>query len=115
MRQALWRDRLSRQLTSGLSVEQFCAQGRFARSAFYRWRHRLGLMGLADQCSTPPTSSTFLPVTVRLVENDASHPASIEADLPNGIHLRIPTGDARLACRFIRAVARAKTSSGGAR
>ena len=73
----------------------------------------MGLMGLADQCSTPPTSSTFLPVTVRLVENAANPPAPIEADLPNGIHLRIPTGDPRLACRLIRAVAAAKTSDGG--
>lgn len=114
---ALWRDRVCRQLTSGFSVEQFCAQGGFARSAFYRWKHRFGLMNRVDQCSTPTSStspSTFLPVTVRLVEtdNDASGPAPIEADLPNGIRLRIPTADARLACRVVRAVARAKTSAG---
>jgi hypothetical protein len=39
----------------------------------------------------------------------------IEADLPNGIRLRIPTANAHLACRLVRAVARAKTDSGGAR
>jgi hypothetical protein len=115
---ALWRDRIHRHLTSGLSVEQFCAQGRFARSAFYRWKHRLGLMSRVDQCSTPPPSispSTFLPVTVRLLENDASHPAPIEADLPNGVRLRIPTADALLACRIVRAVAGAKTNAGGSK
>ena len=65
---ALWRDRVRRQLTSGMSVEQFCAHGGFARSAFYRWKHRFGLMNRVDQSSTPTSStspSTFLPVTVR--------------------------------------------------
>jgi len=35
--------------------------------------------------------------------------------LPNGIRLRIPTANARLVCRLVRAVAGAKTDSGGAR
>ena len=117
---ALWRDRVRSQLTSGMSVEQFCAHGGFARSAFYRWKHRFGLMNRVDQSSTPTSStspSTFLPVTVRPVENDndASGPAPIEADFPNGIRLRIPTADARLACRLVRAVVRAKTSAGGSK
>ena|SRR5579864_6126124 len=109
----LWRDRVSRQLTSGLSVEQFCAQEQFARSAFYRWKRHFGLMNPLNQCATLPTPSTFLPVTVRLVESDPHQPAPIEADLPNGIRLRIPTVNVRLACRLVRAVARAKTDSGG--
>jgi hypothetical protein len=39
----VWRDRVSRQLISGLSVEQFCAQERCAKSAFYRWKRQLDL------------------------------------------------------------------------
>jgi hypothetical protein len=112
---ALWRDRITRQLTSGLSVEEFCAQGHFARSAFYRWRHRLKFTSSADQSFAPLAPSTFLPVTVRLVEKAAQEPASIEADLPNGIRLRIPTANVRLACRLVRVVAGAKTDSGGSR
>ena len=34
-RHALWRDRVSRQSLSGLSVEQFCAKNDAPRSAFY--------------------------------------------------------------------------------
>jgi hypothetical protein len=110
----LWRKRVSRQLSSGLSVEQFCAQGRFAKSAFYRWKRLLDLMHPADQCSTLPTNRlTFLPVTVRLVVSDANQQLPIEADLPNGIRLRIPTANVQLACRLVRAVAAAKTDSGG--
>jgi hypothetical protein len=114
---AVWRDRIQRQLTSGLSIEQFCAQGQIARSAFYRWRHQLGLTSRAKQLPAPRTPSQspsrFLPVTVHLVDRETHGPAPIEAELPNGIRLRIPTADGRLACRLVRAVARAKTRSGG--
>ena len=109
---ALWRDRIARQLTSGLSVEEFCAQGQFARSAFYRWRHLLKFTSPADR-SSPLAPSTFLPVTVRLVETDARELDPIEADLPNGIRLRIPTANVTVACRLVRAVARARTDTGG--
>jgi hypothetical protein len=114
-RHALWRDRVSRQLNSGLSVEQFCAQEQCARSTFYRWKRYFDLTHPSDQCSTLPAPSTFLPVTVRLVESDAHQSAPIEADLPNGIRLRIPTVNVRLACRLVRAVAGAKTTAGGSR
>jgi hypothetical protein len=114
-RHALWRDRVSRQLISGLSVEQFCAQERCAKSAFYRWKRQLDLIHPSDQCSTSPARSTFLPVTMRLVESDAHQPDAIEADLPNGIRLRIPTGNARLACRLVRSIAAARTNSGGSK
>ena len=110
---ARWCDRIGRQLISGLSIEQFCAQEQCARSAFYRWKRQFDRMHPSDQCSTLPAPSTFLPVTVRLVQNDDHQPTPIEADLPNGIRLRIPTANAGLACRLIRSIARTKTHSGG--
>ena len=113
-RHALWRARVSRQLLSGLSVEQFCAKEQCAQSAFYRWRRQL-LPDPGYECSTSPTPSTFLPVTVRVTDSHAHQPAPIEADLPNGIRLRIPTANVQLACRLVRAVAIAKTDSGGSR
>ena len=45
----------------------------------------------------------------------ADEPLPIEADLPNGIRLRIPTANTRLACRLVRSIARAKIDSGGSR
>jgi hypothetical protein len=111
----LWRDRVSRQLRSGLSVEQFCAQERCARSAFYRWKRLLDVMAPSDLCPALPAPSTFLPVTVRVLEHATDQPLPIEADLPNGIRLRIPTTNPQLACRLVRAVARARTTSGGSR
>jgi hypothetical protein len=112
---ALWRDRVSRQLRSGLSVEQFCAQERCARSAFYRWKRQLDLMSPSDLCPALPAPSTFLPVTVRLIGRASNESLPVEADLPNGIRLRIPTANPRLACRLVRAIAAAKTGSGGPR
>ena len=112
---ATWRDRIRRQEVSGLTVEQFCAQEGVARSKFHAWKRRFRLMALPDQCPTLPVPSTFLPVTVRLLERAADQPLPIEAELPNGIRLRIPTVNERLACRLVRAVAAAKTNSGGRR
>jgi hypothetical protein len=110
---SLWRARVSRQLLSGLSVEQFCAKEQCAKSAFYRWKRELVLTDPSYARSTLPTPSTFLPVTVRINDSHAHQPAPIEADLPNGIRLRIPTANVHLACRLVRAVARTKTDSGG--
>jgi hypothetical protein len=46
------------------------------------------------------------------VDYNATARAAIEADLPNGIRLRIPTANARLACQLVRAVAAARTKPG---
>jgi hypothetical protein len=112
---ALWRDRLRRQAVSGLTIAQFCAQECLSQASFSAWKRRLRLIDLADWRPTLPAPPAFLPVTVRVVEDTAAEPPPIEASLPNGIHLRIPTSDPRLACRLVRAVAGAKTDSGGSR
>ncbi len=112
---ALWRDRIRRQEASGLTIAQFCAQEFVARSKFHAWKRRFRLMASADQCPTLPTPSAFLPVTVRVLEHPSGDSPPVEADLPNGIRLRIPTANAQLACRLVRAVARANTRSGGSK
>ena len=112
---ALWRDRVGRQEASGLTIAQFCAQEGVARSKFHAWKRRFRLMEASVPCPRLPTPSTFLPVTVRLLQRAADDPLPIEADLPNGIRLRIPTANERLACRLIRAVAGVMTHSGGSR
>ena len=114
-RYALWRDRVRRQQASGLTIAKFCAQERCALAAFHAWKRRFRLMDAADPGPAVPARSAFLPVTVRLIERASDEPPPIEADLPNGIRLRIPTFDVRLACRIVRAVARVETRSGGSR
>jgi hypothetical protein len=111
----LWRDRILRQESSGLTIAQFCAQECVARSKFHAWKQRFRLMESRVRCPALPAPSAFLPVTVRLDERTHDEPLPIEADLPNGVRLRIPTANARLACRLVRSIAGAKTDFGGSR
>jgi hypothetical protein len=112
---ALWRERIRRQEASGLSVEQFCAREDLTRSKFYAWKRRFRLADVAEPGSTLPAPPTFLPVTVRVLPRSPEQPLPIEADLPNGIRLRIPTADPHLACRLLRAVVRNGMPYGGSR
>ena len=112
---ALWRGRIRRQEASGLTIEQFCAQEGVTRSKFHAWKRRFRLMESSDPYPALPAPASFLPVTVRLLERGCTDSQPIEADLPNGVRLRIPTADPLLACRFIRAVARAKANPGGSK
>jgi hypothetical protein len=111
---ALWRDRIRRQVDSGMKIVQFCAQERLSVALFHAWKRRLRPIDRAAHRPGLPVPSAFLPVTVRVVERP-SEPTPIEVDLPNGIHLRIPTANARLACQLVRTVAEARTHSGGSR
>lgn len=93
-----WRERIRRQEASGLSIEQFCAQESLTRSKFHAWKRRFRLADtIIDQCPALPAPSTFLPVTVRQDLQCGPEPTSsrppIEANLPNGVQLRIPTAD----------------------
>jgi hypothetical protein len=111
--QTIWRDRIRRQVDSRLSIVQFCAQEGFSTASFHAWKRRL--IDLADRRPGLPAPAAFLPVTVRVVERPSDEPLPIEADLPNGVRLRIPTANARLACQLIRVVAEARIHSGASR
>jgi hypothetical protein len=112
--QALWRQRIRQQDQSGLTIVQFCARERLSVASFHYWKRRLRLTELANRPQRPAPPA-FLPVTVRLVDRPADAPMPIEADLPNGIRLRIPTANPRLASHLVRVVARARTDCGGSR
>jgi hypothetical protein len=112
---AIWRERIRRQQASGLTIEQFCSQEGIARSKFHAWKRRFRLADTTDRCPAFLSPSSFLPVTVRFLQHSPAEPPPIEAELPNGVRLRIPTVDPHLACRVIRTVAAAKTNSGGTR
>ena len=112
---ALWRERIHRQAQTGLTIAQFCSREHLSVSSFSNWKHRLRLIDLAEPRPALPALPAFVPVSVRVVEHAPGELLPIEADLPNGVRLRIPTANARLACRLVRAVAAARTGSGGSR
>jgi hypothetical protein len=111
----VWRDRIRRQQSSGMTIAQFCDQEHVARSKFHAWKRRFRLMEPQHRSEQAPALPAFLPVTVRVLEKPDGQPLPIEADLPNGVRLRIPTTNTQLACRLVRAVAAAKTNPGGSR
>jgi hypothetical protein len=112
---ALWRDRVRRQADSGLTIAQFCTRDCLSLALFHAWKRRLRLIDLAGHRSALPAPRAFLPVTVRVLDHASEKLPPIEAELPNGVRLRIPTTNARLACRVVRAVAGARTDSGGSK
>ena len=89
--QVLWRERIDRQVRSGLTIAQFCTRERLSESSFSNWKRRLRLSALASHRPALPAPSAFLPVSVRVIEHAHDESPPIEADLPNGIRLRIPT------------------------
>ena len=113
----VWRERIRRQAESGLTAAQFCVRERLTVASFQAWKRRFRLIDLADQHRALPAPAirAFVPVTVRVVERFSDNSLPIEADLPNGIRLRIPTANLRLATHLVQAVARARTEPGGSR
>jgi hypothetical protein len=117
-RHAFWRECIGRQAESGLTIAHFCAREGLGVFTFKSWKRRFRVFDRTDHRPALSAPSAFLPVAVRVAERsaDSGTPGMpIEADLPNGIRLRIPTSNARLACRLVRAVAGAKTRPGGSR
>ncbi len=110
---ALWRERIRRQEASGQTIEQYCSQEGLTRSKFHAWKRCFRLADATKPSSMLPAPPTFLPVTVRLLPRSPEPTPPIEADLPNGVRLRIPTADPHLACRLLRAVVQGSTHSGG--
>jgi hypothetical protein len=80
-KEELWRSRLRRFESSGMSVKRFCRRERVSEPTFYQWRKRLAL---ADGSKTP---APFVPV--RVVQLPA-----VEIQLPNGARVRVPAGQA---------------------
>ena len=83
-KEELWRSRLRRFRSSGMSVTRFCQSERVSVPSFYLWRKRLTLE--AEKKDVP----LFLPVHVT-----HSQSAAVEVHLPNGTRVCVPPGDAQ--------------------
>jgi hypothetical protein len=95
--QRVWRLRLRRFKTSGLTVTEFCDFEEVSVASFYQWRKRLA----ARRANSGP-SLPFLPVHV------SPAPASaIEIYLPNGARVCLPDGDVEVLRVAIESAGRA--------
>ena len=79
-RREQWRQRISRQKASGLSVRAFCLDHQLSEHSFYAWRRELGAK----------------PVSFALVETTKPAGIPIELVLNSGETLRIPADEGLL-------------------
>ena len=96
--QRLWRSRLRRFKTSGLTVAEFCEVEEISVASFYQWRKRLAAE-IADSGSSLP----FVPVQVT-----PAPVAAVEIHLPNGARVCLPGGDAEVLRLAIESAGRAQ-------
>lgn len=75
-----WREVLSRQASSGLSVREFCQRERLTESQFYAWRRTIG-----ERDGEPAPS--FVPV---VISDQPKGEPSIAIELVGGQVLKLP-------------------------
>ena len=85
-----WQERLSELKSSGVSIDEFCADEGVSRSTLYRWTQRLK-DGIPDAIREEKkltladiAEPKFLPVSVTA--------SPVEIELPNGGLVRLPVG-----------------------
>jgi transposase-like protein len=98
-RTAHWREVVSRQAASGLTVAAFCREASISAPTFYFWRRRL------QDASASPAAERGVPagfVPVRVAA--AASPTALRIYLPRGVCLELPQGLADLgpALRAVR-------------
>src|SRR5271166_3669858 len=82
----LWRQRLLRHSTSGLSITEFCSRAGVPCSSFYYWKRRRA----AGSRPTPRHPPLFVPLHVddQPREGRLSVASSVEVELPHQVRLR---------------------------
>jgi hypothetical protein len=76
-----WRELISRQPLSGLSIAQFCERQEISTASFYKWRREFSQM-------TVPQREAFLPVEVLATEPSDNAPLRVR--LTAGAVIEIP-------------------------
>ena len=101
-KEALWRSRLRRFRSSGISVTRFCLSEKISAPSFYQWRKRLALE--PEEKGVP----LFLPVHVTQTQT-----AAVEVHLPNGTRVCVPPGDTQALRVAIETAGRMNTVTSG--
>lgn len=91
-----WRELISRQAESGMTITAFCEFHRISTASFYQWRRKLG-----DSWPTPKDHF----VRVEVLEDQASEP-SARVHFPNGSMLEIPTRQHELVLEVVNQLQR---------
>lgn len=101
-REAVWRERLEKQLQGPWSVAEFCRREGVSQPAFYHWRKRLRVMSPKDGGETAAGSGQpqFVPVELPTT----LWTTDVRIELPGGAVVRLPQGvSAELLAAAVRA------------
>ena len=84
--ESVWRQRLQRQSTSGLSISAFCAQEGVSLTSFQTWKRRLAARSLPPR----PQPPLFVPLHLDPDPPQAAQPhlQGVEIELPHHVRLR---------------------------
>ena len=84
--ESVWRQRLQRQSTSGLSISAFCVQEGVSSTSFQTWRRRLAARSLTPR----PQPPLFVPLHLDPNPSQAgqAHFQGVEIELPHQVRLR---------------------------
>ena len=108
--ESVWRERLVRFASSGLSVKAFCLREGVAPSNFHAWKRRLG-SGLepapSRQKALGPNEGPPLFVPVAWNGQTAAQDSGLRITLPGGAVMHVPLADERVLARVIEAVVKA--------
>ena len=109
----LWRRRLARHSTCGLSVAEFCSRERVTVPSFYYWKRRLALA--LESLPVTPGPPLFVPLRLEGTRADGTPAGSggVELELPHRVRLRFDSPpDPEWLGRVLAAIA--GLSAGGA-
>jgi len=110
-REAVWRERLERQLQGPWSVAEFCRREGVSQPAFYHWRRRLQAVSRKDGGAKATASGQprFVPVELP----PSLWATDVRIELPGGAVVRLPQGvSAELLAAAVRASCRSDVQEG---
>lgn len=79
-----WQGLIGEQRRSRLSVAEFCREHEVSPQTFYNWRRRL-----ANSDDQQPHDVSFVPVTMPVAASASD--SSFVLQLPNGVHITVPS------------------------
>lgn len=84
--ESVWRQRLQRQSTSGLSISAFCAQEGVSSTSFHTWKRRLAARSLPSR----PQPPLVVPLHLDPDPPPSAQPRfhGVEIELPHQVRLR---------------------------
>lgn len=90
----IWKDRVSRQRSSGLSIAEFCQQESISATSFYKWKRKFNSAGRRTKRQGKPTDAddpVSRPATFVRVPLPQPRTASwIEIVTADGTQVRLP-------------------------